>query len=146
MKLFKEKPNTIIVHCSASNIIADANSIRDLHINSFGWSDIGYHFVIDRKATIQMGRSIRHQGAHCRGHNDYSIGICLGGNTHMDFSRRQFESLQSVCSQLRRHNPEIKYLMAHYELDTKGKTCPNVPAELLRLWLGFEKRPDSQSQ
>ena len=41
---------------------------------------IGYHYVVLLDGTIQAGRPIERQGAHCVGHNANSIGICyIGG-------------------------------------------------------------------
>jgi len=45
-----------------------------------GWATIGYHFVVRRDGTIEPGRPTTQQGAHVRGLNHCSIGICLSGN------------------------------------------------------------------
>lgn len=76
------KINEIIVHCSANEPWSGAtfDSIKDYHINERRYKDIGYHYVIDEKGTIHVGRPLRDVGAHCKGHNSRSIGICyIGG-------------------------------------------------------------------
>ena len=40
---------------------------------------IGYHYVIRRDGTVEPGRPLWMVGAHCKGHNTNSIGICYEG-------------------------------------------------------------------
>ena len=73
--------NEIIVHCSATEAGKNfrAADIRSWHMAK-GWRDIGYHYVIDLDGTIEKGRRVSLAGAHCKGHNAHSIGICyIGG-------------------------------------------------------------------
>ena len=42
-----------------------------------GWSEIGYHFIIKRDGSLQVGRNINKTGAHTGGFNDHSIGIAF---------------------------------------------------------------------
>lgn len=77
----------IIMHCSATRPNWMANSktsakvaeIRRWHVRDRGWSDIGYHFLIDRDGTIAKGRPMERVGSHTQGHNTGTIGICLLG-------------------------------------------------------------------
>lgn len=72
--------NQIIVHCSATKPGMDIGvlEIRRWHKDR-GFSDIGYHFVIRRSGRIENGRPAKKPGAHAKGHNADSIGICLVG-------------------------------------------------------------------
>ena len=78
----KRNVNKIIIHHSASPKDTTKEQIYDWHVNGNGWSDIGYHFVITEDGTIHEGRHINTSGAHCRGHNANSIGVCVTGNTN----------------------------------------------------------------
>jgi N-acetylmuramoyl-L-alanine amidase len=77
----------IIVHCTATRPNWMANSttsakvaeVRRWHMRDRGWSDIGYHFLIDRDGTVAKGRPIEKTGAHTQGHNTGTIGISLFG-------------------------------------------------------------------
>ena len=71
----------IIIHCSATPEGKDftARQIRDWHVNGNGWSDIGYHFVIRLDGSVEPGRPLERVGAHTKGQNAHSIGICLIG-------------------------------------------------------------------
>lgn len=70
----------IIVHCSATpegeNYTVE--QIRQMHLQR-GFSDIGYHWYIDRDGNIFKGRSESISGAHTIGQNSHSIGVCYCG-------------------------------------------------------------------
>ncbi len=92
--------NKVIIHASATkpNQKVNADIIRNWH-KSKGWLDIGYHFVILPDGTIEIGRPIEKAGAHVKGHNFDSIGICLIGGLNLkgkpenNFTENQFNSL-----------------------------------------------------
>ena len=74
--------NKIILHCSATPEGKDytVEQIRQWHI-ARNFSDVGYHFIIYRDGTVHRGRPVEQIGAHTRGYNTHSIGICyIGGN------------------------------------------------------------------
>lgn len=76
------KIDTIIIHCSASREGLDltARDIKIMHVKNNGWSDIGYHYVIKLDGTVEKGRPDSIIGAHAKGYNGKSIGICyIGG-------------------------------------------------------------------
>lgn len=70
----------IIIHCTATRPgqRVDVETITRWH-KARGFKTIGYHFVIDRAGTIHAGRPIEQIGAHCKGYNAHSIGICYEG-------------------------------------------------------------------
>ena len=72
--------DSIIIHCSATKPGAhvDVKVIDEWH-RQRGWKGVGYHFVILEDGTVQKGRPISEVGAHCKGWNERSIGICYVG-------------------------------------------------------------------
>jgi len=96
--------NKIIIHCSGTkpSEIVNADIVKSLH-KSKGCSDIGYHFVILRDGTIEKGRPVEKVGAHCKGHNFDSLGICLVGGVSTDsepennFTKEQLYSLRLLA-------------------------------------------------
>jgi N-acetyl-anhydromuramyl-L-alanine amidase AmpD len=126
-----------VIHCSATNKPEQLSfdAVKHLHTASpeeeikwgnydtrgNGWSDIGYHYYIERSGEIKKGRHDNVQGAHCIGYNDCSISICLAGLD--EFTHKQIGSLMTLIKELR-----LKYgdfiLCGHCDLDDK-KTCPN---------------------
>lgn len=71
--------------CGAENIqegMEAVRNIQDFHINGRGWTDIGYHFLVDRAGNIYQGRPETVLGAHVGGANTGNIGVCLLGCYH----------------------------------------------------------------
>ena len=112
----------LIVHCSATPNDCDVtvDEIREWH-KARGWSDIGYHYVIYRGGIIAAGRPVRKTGAHCRGHNGNSIGVCLIGDD--SFTDEQFKALQNLYELLKNIYDGIE-VFGHRDF-TDQKTCPN---------------------
>ena len=70
----------IVVHCSATYQGVDVNAKEiDKWHRMDGFKAIGYHYVIRLNGEIEEGRREMEPGAHCRGHNGDSIGICYVG-------------------------------------------------------------------
>lgn len=127
--------DTVIVHCSATPPGRDigVKEIRDWHVNDNGWSDIGYHYVIRRDGTLEIGRPIHRAGAHTKGHNEGSIGICLVGGTRsytqthkrepeFNFTYRQLHKLLVLITDAKSQY-DIKRVAGHRDFDD-GKACP----------------------
>lgn len=127
--------NQIIIHCAATKPSMDigVNTIRKWHVEERGWSDIGYHYIIRQDGTIEKGRDVNIAGAHARGHNASSIGICLvGGLTEdnrpsNDFKLEQMISLRRLIVELKNKHA-ITSLIGHNEVDDH-KTCPNFDVQ-----------------
>ena len=129
MRLVKE----IIIHCSATREEqqVSVDTIRDWHLAK-GWNDIGYHFYIDLDGTINKGRDIDKMGAHCKGHNRNSIGICYCGGVETDGktpkdtrTQKQKDSLLNVLKTLKAMYPEA-VIYSHNEF--ANKACPSFDA------------------
>ena len=125
--------NEIIVHCSATREEqqVSVDTIRDWHLAK-GWNDIGYHFYIDLDGTINKGRDIDKIGAHCKGHNRNSIGICYCGGVETDGktpkdtrTQEQKDSLLNVLKTLKAMYPEA-VIYSHNEF--AAKACPSFDA------------------
>lgn len=74
----------LIIHHSLTKDgqVADWGAIRKYHMEVNGWDDIGYHWGIERVGNgvvLQTGRPETMVGAHTKGMNDQSIGICVVG-------------------------------------------------------------------
>ena len=127
--------NKIIVHCSATREGEnfEVAEIRKWHL-ARGFSDIGYHFYIDLYGEIHKGRDISKIGAHCKGHNRNSIGICYCGGVEADGKTPkdtrqecQKESLVAVLRTLKAMYPNA---VIHSHNDFANKACPSFNATL----------------
>lgn len=61
------------------NVAAMVRGFQRYHMDSNGWCDIGYHFLIGRDGTIYEGRPLEQLGAHVGGQNSGNIGIAFVG-------------------------------------------------------------------
>ncbi|MET4695021.1 N-acetylmuramoyl-L-alanine amidase [Endozoicomonas lisbonensis] len=77
----RTETNFIIIHCSATRPSQDVDfeDIKRWHMLERAFFDIGYHWVIERDGSLKQGRPIGDWGAHAKGHNHESVGICLVG-------------------------------------------------------------------
>ena len=126
--------NKIIVHCSATREGEnfDVAEIRKWHVEGRGWSDIGYHFYIDLYGQIHKGRDIAKMGAHCKGHNRNSIGICYCGGVEADGKTpkdtRNTEQKEALLCVLRTLKAMYPNAIIHSHNDFANKACPSFDA------------------
>ncbi|MDW8246059.1 MAG: peptidoglycan recognition protein [Sandaracinaceae bacterium] len=66
----------------ASDPLRRVRSIQAYHMDSRGWCDIGYHFLIGYDGTIYEGRPLHLLGTHTAYHNSQTIGISFIGCFH----------------------------------------------------------------
>lgn len=122
--------NYIIIHCSATKAGRDfhAKDIDQWHRDR-GFDCIGYHKVIDLDGTIENGRSIQVIGAHCKGYNTNSIGVCYvggldaKGNSCDTRTEAQKQSLISLLKELKVMFPNAK-IVGHRDMPNVHKDCP----------------------
>ncbi|OJJ16405.1 hypothetical protein BKI52_34520 [marine bacterium AO1-C] len=67
---------------SSSNWAARVKAVQNFHMNSSGYSDIGYNFLIDPNGVIYEGRAGGDNivGAHWCSRNRNTMGVCILGN------------------------------------------------------------------
>lgn len=141
----------IVVHCSATPPDADigADEIDTWH-KERGWSGIGYHAVIRRDGQVEFGRHFDEVGAHVKGWNTRSVGVCMVGGVDAtgtpenNFTQDQFDSLVAVTVVLERAYPEAE-IVGHRDLspDVNGdgivtsdewlKACPSFDVKRWRV-------------
>ena len=126
------KIKEIIIHCSATRegrnyTVADI----DRWHRERGFFCIGYHFVIYRDGSIHVGRSVEEVGAHCKGHNSNSIGVCYIGGLGKDGKPKdtrtpeQRDALVGLLMRLKRQFPGA-VIRGHR--DFAAKACPSFDA------------------
>lgn len=131
------KINRIVIHCSATKHSLDigAKEIRQWHTAAKplgnGWSDIGYHYVIRRNGMVDSGRPVGVSGAHAKGFNSSSIGVCLVGGLDRKgrpsvlFDERQMASLRELVNSLMvEYDVKADMVVGHRDLPNVNKDCP----------------------
>ncbi|ETX26497.1 N-acetylmuramoyl-L-alanine amidase [Roseivivax isoporae] len=140
------KIDEIVVHCTATqpdfmsgaSTAARRAEVKRWHVQLNKWSDIGYHYLIDRDGTLAEGRPLERTGAHVAGHNTGTIGIALfGGHGSAEtdafadhFTPEQDAALRKLIADLEARFGDLK-ISGHNEY--AAKACPGF--EVAR-WLG----------
>ena len=111
--------NLIVIHCSATR---EDKSFTEYDLDVChrrrGFNGTGYHFYIRKNGDIKSTRPIERIGAHSRGFNKESIGICYEGgldkngkakDTRTDAQKKAMRELvQDIC-----HRHDIIDILGH---------------------------------
>ena len=127
--------NEIVIHCSATKEGKYFTvKVIDAWHRQRGFKCIGYHYVVYLDGTVHKGRDESEVGAHCSGHNSFSIGICyIGGldangkpkDTRTD---KQKAAIRSLVAELKNKYPAAK-IHGHNEFANKACPCFDVKKE-----------------
>jgi len=142
----------IVQHYSATPIESDftAADIDRMH-RKRGFKGIGYHYFIRKDGTIETGRDMSkagrfEQGAHVRGSNHNSIGICCEGGVrkaapNVGFDSRtpaQIKSQIALIRDLMRRYPGAR-VVGHKDMPGAATQCPGYDATAW--WAGVVNTP-----
>jgi uncharacterized protein YgiM (DUF1202 family) len=119
------KPNKAILHHSSTKdnvVLSSFDAIKNYHIHTKGWNDIGYHFVLEYvkgKIVVRPGRALTTVGAHTQGQNETSVGICIVGDFDKDTpTEEMYKEVAKLCKSL-----GMKVIEPHNKYATY-KSCP----------------------
>lgn len=81
---FTNVTHLIVHHTASSNTASDwaavVRSVWDFHVNTNGWDDVGYNWLIDPTGVLYQGRGDNVRGAHFCGNNTGTMGVAMIGN------------------------------------------------------------------
>ena len=114
--------------------------LRECHLQR-GFRDIGYHFYITRDGVLHHCRPVSEIGAHVRGFNRHSIGICYEGG--LDENGRPADTrttaqrfaLLDLLTILKHQYPEAQ-IAGHYQLsayDPQGMSLLRSEKRIFRI-------------
>lgn len=126
--------NKIIVHCTATpeGREVSVNDLHRWHVEENGWSDIGYHWYVDLNGTLHECRPEYRSGAHAKGYNKNSVGICYAGGCDSEMNPKdtrtdaQKETLRCIIEDLKGRYPQAE-IIGHR--DVSSKSCPSFDAK-----------------
>lgn len=131
----------IVIHYSATPIERDvtAADIDTMHRRR-GFNEIGYHWYIRKDGAIEMGRDLSQPGrfevgAHSKGENAVSIGICYEGgvteaNVNQGFDSRtpaQTSAMIHLIDKMLQRFPNA-VVRGHKEMPGAATQCPGFMA------------------
>lgn len=119
---YRKEIDLIVLHHAADSTCS-LEDIHKWHMDK-GWEGIGYHYFIAKDGTVFKGRPDTVVGAHCKGHNDKSIGVCMQGNFMVEhMSGIQYKSLEELIHELC-EKYKIKVIKKHKDLSSTQ--CPGI--------------------
>ena len=118
----KTTESLIVIHCSATRVDCDftAKDVDTAH-RYRGFSCWGYHYYIRKSGEIEPMRDEDTVGAHARGYNAISLGVCYEGGLDENGKAadtrtpRQKEALHRLVHELLQRYPEAK-VVGHRDL------------------------------
>lgn len=120
----------LVVHCSATRADRDYTPEQLLRDHKArGFRTIGYHAYIRKDGSAVYPRKWLEVGAHARGYNRCSVGICYeggldaAGNPADTRTPAQRRALRTLLRELRRMFPAAQ-VVGHCELPGVRKACP----------------------
>lgn len=139
--MIDRKINQIIIHCAATpeGRDLDVKDIDKMH-KQRGWSGVGYHFVITIDGLIQVGRDLSVVGAHAKGYNSNSIGVCYIGGVDKDLKPKdtrtvkQKKALELLLMTLKSMFPDAE-ILGHKDLPNVAKACPSFEVKPEYGWM-----------
>lgn len=132
------RPTKVILHCSATPDRGDkfgAAEISQWHVDNNGWSQIGYHWVIRRTGIKERGRPDHVQGAHTKGNNEHTLGVCYVG-THRPTREQIVAILELYLEYKTKYQIGWRSWFGHNEFDPK-KECPGFSMKSFRVFLSM---------
>jgi N-acetylmuramoyl-L-alanine amidase len=132
--------NTIILHCSAT---PEGREVLVTDIDRWhrkrGWDMIGYHYFIDLEGVIWKGRELEQIGAHAKGNNFSSVGICYAGGMDADnkkpkdtLTSDQQDSMSNLIMGLGTVLQQPLKVIGHN--DISNKACPSFDVRQKFAW------------
>jgi len=109
---------------SQGAVAARLEDVRRCHRHRKGWSDIGYHYIIDGAGRVWEGRPLEYQGAHVRDHNEHNIGVMALGNFDIQHpTHPQLSTCIRLVRELRqRHGVRLSSIRTHRQW--VATSCP----------------------
>ncbi len=125
----RQKTDLIVLHHSAGE--GSLESVHAAHQRN-GWAGCGYHFYIRKDGKIYVGRPLDKVGAHAKGSNEISVGICFEGNFEKENPAEiQLNSGLELLASLKKSFP---YATVVRHSDLMATACPgkNFPFEMMK--------------
>lgn len=129
----------IIIHCTATPAGRDVTVADvDRWHRERGFNGIGYHYLVGLDGRIHEGRDIEKSGAHCKGLNSRSIGVCYVGGLDCSLTpadtrtESQRRALVELLTGLKRRFPGAE-IRSHCDFAAKACPCFDATAEYRNL-------------
>ena len=119
----------IVVHCSATRCDRSwpVTALIRCHAQRFGFT--GYHYYITRDGQTYQTRHEQLVGAHVKGYNSHSLGVCYEGGLDANGkpadtrTPKQKHAMLRLLRRLKEEHPQAR-IVGHRDLPDVHKACP----------------------
>ena len=120
----------VLHHAEASNCsVYDVDSWH----KSNGWSGIGYHFFVRKNGEVYRGRPLDSLGAHVKGMNNCSLGICAEGSYMKEtMPQAQKKAIAELIDYLKTNFYPDAQIVGHREIGSSDCPGANFPLNELK--------------
>lgn len=117
--------------------------IQNLHMDTNGWSDIGYSFLIGEDGRVYEGRGWNVVGAHTYKYNSVAYGFCVIGNF---MTRPPNDLALNTTQKIIDCGVQLEYTLPDYELfGHRDGSCTACPGDylyaIIQTWAHYSFRP-----
>ncbi len=154
-RLQKTNLSLVVMHCiSLPEGSYDNTNVECLFTNSLDYSlddtftslvdvHVSVHFYIKRDGAVIQFVSVDAKAWHAgistyngvESCNDFSVGIELQGTDKDIYTDKQYLSLNSLLSDIRKHYPSIRDIVAHSDIAPSRKNDPGEYFDWSRVYL-----------
>jgi len=129
------KIERIYIHHSAIDSSEPQFELINKYHKRRGWGKIGYHFLIEPDGEIIQGRSLSEIGAHVKGDNKHTIGVCLAGHFELRYplTKQVFAFLCLLTSLIAKY-PKTQ-ILPHKAFHKARTLCPGKNLTMLLPWI-----------
>jgi hypothetical protein len=130
----RHTPNRLTIHHTVTpnndsmSMPARMRQIQNFHINSRGWCDIGYHFLIGQDGRVYQGRVENILGAHAAGANTNNVGISFIGtftsSAPSDAMMGAAARIMNAMSRTYRITLDRSKVQGHRQVGSTSTACP----------------------
>ncbi|KAH9518928.1 Peptidoglycan-recognition protein SC2 [Bulinus truncatus] len=115
---------------------AQVKSFQNYHMDTHGWSDIGYTFIIGGDGSVFEGRGWNVVGAHTQGYNSVGYGFCFIGTftSHVPTAAAQQAVKDLIACGVSEGKIQSNYVLRGHR-DMGSTECPGTAFyNLIKTW------------
>ncbi|XP_029646038.1 peptidoglycan recognition protein 1-like [Octopus sinensis] len=130
-----------------TSCIEEMQKIQDFHMDTRGWFDIGYNFLVGEDGRVYVGRSWNREGAHTLHFNRVAIAVSVMG----DFMQRLPNNLAlDAVKNILDYGVCLGKITPNYRLyghrDVRETSCPGDKFyQLIQTWKHYSHTKPSPS-
>lgn len=134
--------HTAMAECDTKDkCVKEMKNIQNFHMDTRGWDDIGYNFLIGGDGLVYTGRGWDRVGAHTLGWNDVAVAFAvLGDFSHKLPSNAALNTLTSALECGVKNGKLAQNYKLYGHCDVRRTDCPGETLyQLIHTWRHYDR-------